>query len=209
MTCRRPTYASLLLFSILAASLCGCAQRIGDKNYYVLETSRAGRTVRADNEVALEVRRFSIDPSFSDATLVYRVGESRYESDYYNEYLVLPALMLTEKTRDWLARSGVAAHVLTPGSRIEPTHTLETSVTALYGDFRDQSNPTAVLEMRCFLLANEDPNETIAMARVYGASHPVEGKTADALISALNASLKEILTHLEEDLDATLAGTAQ
>jgi cholesterol transport system auxiliary component len=206
---RRPfSFASLMLLMMLVASMCGCAQRTGEKNYYVLGTARVDRAVRTGSDAILEVRRFSIDPSFADPSLVYRLDEFRYEFDYYNEYLVPPALMLTQQARTWLARSGVAAHLLMAGSRIQPTHTLETNVTAMYGDFRDPSAPRAVLEVRCFLLDDREPTETIAMARVYGASHPIEEKTADAVVAALDAALERILTQLEEDLAAALADAA-
>ena len=183
----------------------GCAQTVGPKRHYILEAARQDEAAGTQTSVVLEVHRFTIDAAFADKSLVYRRDELVYESDYYHEFLVAPAVMITERARLWLARSGLFARVLTPGSRLEPSHTLEGNIIQLCGDFSDPSAAKAVLEVHCFLLANENADETIVFGKVYGASIPLETRTADALVEALDRCLIQILERLEEDLQQSLA----
>ncbi len=198
---------SVLRICLGGLALAGCATPgTYERNYYVLEAARQAAPAEVRTDATLEVRRFSVDAAFADKGLVYRLDEFKYESDYYHQFLIAPGVMITEKTRAWLADAGLFAHVLPAGSRPTPTYTLEGNVTALYGDFRNESAPTAVMEIRFFLLTNADAQETVAFAETYRAATGVPDRTPDAFVAALNAGLTEILTRLEADLQKTLAG---
>ena len=145
----------------------------------------------------LEISRFTIDSAFESKGLVYRKGKFEYETDFYNEFLVSPATMVTEKTRTWLSLSGLFAWVLDKGSCIEPTHTLEGNITALYGDLREQKS---TMEIRIFLIANVARKESTILAKNYKASHGLNSKTIESLIEAFDSCLIQILTELEKDL---------
>jgi cholesterol transport system auxiliary component len=186
-------------------ALAGCATPATyERDYYILEAARQAAPAEVRTDATLEVRRFSVDAAFADKGLVYRLGEFKYESDYYHQFLIAPGIMITEKTRAWLTDAGLFAHVLPAGSRPQPMYTLEGNVTALYGDFRNESAPTTVMEIRFFLLTSADAEETVAFAETYRAAAPVPVRTADALVAALNEGLREILTRLEADLQRTL-----
>lgn len=207
------TFSSIRFFGGLVATasvvaLAGCHARTYDKRHYILEASRPDAPVEASSDAVLEVRRFAIDAAFADKGLVYRRDEFVYESDFYHEFLVTPAVMVTERTRLWLARSGLFQRVLTLGSRVQPDYTLEGDITALYGDFRDQAAPQAVMELHCFLLAKDDPDKTVVWGNVYKASVPLDGETADALVQAFDRCLVQILERLEQDLRESLARAA-
>jgi ABC-type uncharacterized transport system auxiliary subunit len=204
------TFSSTKFFGALTAlvaivALCGCGARTYNKLHYVLEAARPDSPAETRSDAVLEVRRFTIDAAFANKGLVYRRDEFTYESDFYHEFLVAPAVMVTEKTRLWLARSGLFQRVLTLGSRLEPTCTLEGNITALYGDFRDETAPKAVMELHCFLLSDADAGRTVILAEVYEASSPLESDTADAMVEALDNCLVQILKRLEADLQRSLA----
>ena len=205
MTFSSSKFSVCLYFLLLTVVLGGCARTAVNKRHYILEAARQDGPAETQTDVVLEVHRFTIDAAFADKALVYRRDELIYESDYYHEFLVAPAVMITERARLWLARSGLFARVLTPGSRLEPSHTLEGNITQLYGDFSDPSAAKAVLELHCFLLANENVDETIVFGKVYGVSIPLKTRTADALVEALDRCLIQILERLEEDLQQSLA----
>ena len=114
--------------------------------------------------------------------------------------------MITERTRDWLADSGLFTRVLPVGSRIVPDYTLEGNVTALYGDFSSESAPAAVMEIRFFLLDNADGTRRWSSLETYRAATPVPDKTTEVFVEALNKSLADILARLEADLQKALAG---
>jgi cholesterol transport system auxiliary component len=124
--------------------------------------------------------------------------------DFYNEFLVSPGAMVTEKTRNWLSQSGLFARVLDAGSYAKPTHTLEGNITALYGDVRDRSSPAAVMEIRVFLIVNKAPRESIILGKTYRASSGLKTKSAEGLVEAFDNCLETILTDLQHDLEENL-----
>ena len=136
---------------------------------------------------------------------MYRVGEFRYETDYYHQFLVLPGIMITEETRDWLANSALFGRVTAVGSRLEPTYLLEGNVIDLYADFARKAAPEAVVEIRFFLLVGPEANESVALSETYRAANPISARTAEAVIEALSKSLADILTRLEADIAKVLA----
>jgi cholesterol transport system auxiliary component len=200
----------LLVYSALFISgslLSGCGQSaIAERKYYILDTVRAGPPDVVHTNSSLRLRRFNVDEAFAGRSLVYRVDEFRYESDYYHQFLVLPGVMITEQTRDWLANSGLFARVTAVGSRLESTYLLEANVIALYADFTRKATPEAVVEIRFFLLAGPEAGESVALSQTYRATTPVSAKTAEAVVGALSKSLADILTRLEADITKALRG---
>jgi ABC-type uncharacterized transport system auxiliary subunit len=193
------TYAWLTVLS-------GCrTQQAYNKSYYVLETDRKAQAKMAKTDHILEVSHFAIDSAFSEKGLVYRVDEFEYESDFYNEFLVSPSAMITEKLRNWLSETAVFKRVLAPGSLVDPTHLIEGNITELYGDFRDKSSPIAVMEIRVFLLEiKSGMGPVVVTGKIYKSTAAFESAGAANLVSALNTCLTEILVDLEEDLAQTL-----
>jgi cholesterol transport system auxiliary component len=156
----------------------------------------------------LEVHRFSVNNAFVTRNLVYRLGEFKYEVDYYRQFLIPPGTMITEQTRGWLTDAGVFTLVLPVGSRVTPDYTLEGNVVALYGDFSNPSAPAAVMEIRFFLLDNTSRREKVIFAESYRAAVPVPDRTAEVFVNALNKALADILGRLETDLQKVSAGGA-
>ena len=181
--------------------LSGCGQKSYQKQHYILDARRASSVAASDSGNVLEIRRFTSNAAFSGKNLIYRAGEFEYESDFYNEFLISPAAMITEKARNWLSTSGLFQEVLDPGSHVDATHVIEGNVIALYGDLRTRSQPTAVMEIRVFLLEigpGRDP--VIVFGKTYKSSVVLESESPGGLVSALDRCLVEILTNLEEDL---------
>jgi len=188
-----------------AALYSGCATRSSSaKHQFVLEAARPAQPARQPHDVVLAVRGFTSDPVYEGKGLVYRKGESEYESDFYNEFLVAPQVLLSSQTRHWLSQSGMFRTVLEPGSLIEPTHILEGNVLVLHGDFRSQDLPQAVMQIRIFLVARKGSQLEIVFTRDYQASHEAQAPTANALVAAFDRCLEQILSALEKDLEKVL-----
>jgi cholesterol transport system auxiliary component len=185
--------------------LAGCGQESYEKQHYILNTQRASSVVASNSANIIEIRTFTSNSAFSAKGLIYRVDEFEYKSDFYNEFLVSPTAMITEKTRNWLSTSGLFRRVLNSTSYIDPTHVIEGNVIALYGDFRAKSSPKAVMEIRIFLLETKTGKEpVIVFGKTYKSSVGLESEDPGGLISALDRCLIEILTNLEEDLVESL-----
>jgi hypothetical protein len=193
------------LTAVLLASS-GCARRMAfEKTQYVLDPRRTAEPAAAPNEATLEVRQFMIDSAFRGKSLVYRTADLKYETDFYHEFLVSPAALIRETTRNWLAQSNLLARVVDAGGYVDPTYALEANITALYGDARHEGAPRAVLELRAFLLKLEGADDSVILhSQVYSASQEAPTADADGLMAGFNVCLKAILTDLEEDLAAKL-----
>ena len=190
---------------LLAVVCSGCVSSHSySKRQFVIEAARPAQPVGQRHDVVLAVRGFTIDPVCDSRGLLYRKGESEYESDFYNEFLIAPQALISSQSRNWLAQSRVFKTVLEPGSVIEATHVLEGNVLALYGDFRGPGLPQAVMQVRVFLVANTGSEPEIIFTRDYRASHRAETQTADALVAAMDHCLAQVLSELEKDLGEVL-----
>lgn len=197
--------APALACAVLIFAGFGCTQNGPNGTDYLINAARPGAPAPAGTSAILEVRRFSVDAEFASRGLVYRTDEFEFDTDAYRRFLIPPAQMITERTRNWLSLAGLFDQVLVPGSRLRPTHVLEGNVLALYGDLRDPDAPVAVLEMRCFLITESAPGPRIVLARNYGSVKPILSSSAEGLVAALDACLAEILANLETHLADALA----
>jgi ABC-type uncharacterized transport system auxiliary subunit len=182
--------------------LSGCGPERNNQRNFLLEVSRSSQQQKTSKDAILDVKNFSIDRTFSTKNLVYRKGQSEYETDFYNQFLIRPDDMITEKTRSWLSESGLFKWVLEPGSYTDATHVLEGNITALYGDFRDNSSPKATMKIRIFLI--KLPEKSVVFGKTYEVVSEVKSKTAEALIEAFDKCLINILSNLEQDLQEQL-----
>jgi cholesterol transport system auxiliary component len=193
---------ALLLLALLGSGCLG--RRSYSKHQFVLAAARPAQPPGQTRNIVVAVRAFTVDPTYDSRGLLYRKGESEYQSDFYHEFLIAPQALITSQTRNWLAQSGLFQTVLEPGSLLDATHVLEGSVLALYGDLRGQDLPQAVLQIRFFLIATQDSKFQVVFTRDYRASCPAREKTADALVAAQDQCLAQILTELEKDLGTAL-----
>ncbi len=185
--------------------LSGCGQSaLANRNFYILDATRQGPLASFHSDATLRVRRFEVDQAFATKQLVYRVDASRYEPDFYHQFLIPPATMIMEKTRDWLADSGLFQRVFSAYSPQEATYVLEANIIDLYADFTTGSAPQAVMQIRFFLLAGPEASEAVPLTQTYKAQSPIPARTAGAVVGALSNNLADILTRLEADIEKTL-----
>ncbi|MFC1677288.1 hypothetical protein ACFL3G_09530 [Planctomycetota bacterium] len=201
MNSKVTTLCNLMIVS-MALSGCGPKRIAYNQRNFVLETSRNSPQQKISKDVILNVQNFSIDVAFSSKSLVYRKGQSEYETDFYNQFLIRPDDMITEKTRGWLSESGLFKLVLEPGSYTEATHMLEGNIIALYGDFSEESSPKAMAKIRFFLVKLSD--KSVVFTNTYESVSEFKDRTAEYLIEAFNVCLTNILSDLEKDLQKQL-----
>ena len=192
---------------LLSAGCIGVERSYPDKRYFVVgaadKIGAANPGVKNPKGVLL-VDNLRVSPRYEGRSFVYRRSESNFESDFYNQFLVYPGAILTEEVRKGLAAAAMFQAVIGGASQLAPTHILEGSVNALYGDFRDAGSPKAVLEMEFFLTRDSPANADIVVHRRYSKSVPVKGGSAEALVRGWSQALEEILAGLVADLHAAL-----
>ncbi|WP_243439109.1 ABC-type transport auxiliary lipoprotein family protein [Fundidesulfovibrio soli] len=204
-----------LILCLAAATLAACAspplsRPAPDRRLFNISAQRPEAAPAPKNAplaaTVLKVRPLQINPAFQGKEMVYRLGDSRFDSDYYNTFFTQPAQNLTGQVRQWLARAGLFGNVVDSTSQVADTHLLEGMVNALYGDFTDKGAPKAVMEAQFFLVANKGDAYTVLFEKDYSrvvAFQPGGGDAA-ALAQAYNKALAEILAELEADIRQAL-----
>jgi cholesterol transport system auxiliary component len=212
------------LGAMLAAMVlfCGCVsfeRSYPDRRYFVLEVPPINPVANPGGRGVLQLATVRVSPRYADRNFVYRRSDARFESDYYNQFLIPPSALVTEEIRRALERAAVFQYVVGPTHPLSPTHVLDSSVNVLYGDFRDLQAPQAVMEME-FFLSREAPAQSLSPAKLgrtddgdlasgivlhkkYHKVVPVTARTPEALVQGWNKALEEIVTALIADLKAT------
>jgi hypothetical protein len=190
-----------------------------DRRYFVLELPRENVPDNPAGRGVLQLAAVRVSPRYADRNFVYRRSDTRFESDYYNQFLISPSALLTEEIRGALERAGIFRYVVGPTQPLTPTHVLDSAVNVLYGDFRELEAPRAVIEIEFFLSReapvqpqtiapvgsgeNVDPPSGIILHKRYQAAVPVDARTPEALVQGWNKALASIVTSLITDLKAT------
>jgi ABC-type uncharacterized transport system auxiliary subunit len=185
------------------ALLAGCAAL--DKPYvssdtYVLAATRPGPpAVSVPTGAVLKVRAAALAPLAQSRAFLYRRTDERWESDYYNQFLVPPGPMLADLVRQWLADSGLLGRVTDVSSLLAPTHVVEVGVTDLHADYRPGGPARAVLGLTLTLLDNAAPPRVLLQGR-YREEVPLAEPSPAGLVRAWNAALATCLDRFEKDI---------
>ena len=171
-----------------------------EKRYYALEAARPTEAAALTAGAILKIRKFRISPPFEGVELVYRTGEARYETDFYNEWFASPSAMLTQQLVSWLTNAGLFRHVVDSSSSLEADYILEGTVKALCADLRENGSPKAVLNLQIVLIKDRPTQERIVFRRQYQDVVDVGNSSPDALVNGWNRGLQHSLLTLEEDL---------
>ena len=192
--------ASLLLALGIFNSCISLERSYPEKRYFVIQVAEPKRP-GADNGQILSVANLNISPRFSDRSFVYRTSETEYETDFYNQFLSAPAILITEETRKALAASPFK-FVVGPASPLTPNFVLEGSINALYGDFRNPSAPSAVLEVEFFLHSENPARPGVVLQKIYRKAVPLKERSPQALAQGWSAALEAIVAEFVSDLNA-------
>ena len=153
---------------------------------------------------AVVVRRVIVAAPFEGRELVYRTGAYRLERDPYATLVATPAALLTDAVRDHLGQAGFVREVADPSEA--PPLPMDVDLRELSGDFIHPEQPAAVI-----IVAFEvSPAGAVSpiFRKVYARRSVLSHRTADAVVTAWNAELADVLDELERDLDAALPRSA-
>ncbi|MHC5083404.1 MAG: hypothetical protein ACYTET_05640 [Planctomycetota bacterium] len=189
----------LMLCVMLAA---GCLQRDAlVKEQYLIQAETPKAQGELVDEAIVTVIPFSISPMFQSNGFVYRVGPSKYTTDFYNEYVIAPSQMMSGQTHNWLIASGFK--VVPATSHAEPEYLVEGNIRQLYADLRDKADPQAVLEIFFTVIKPERKENELVFAKTYAETVKMKEVTPGYYVEAMEECLSEVLGDLTKDLKAT------
>ncbi len=195
-----------LVGAVVLLTLAGCVnleKSYPDRHYFVLDLEHELKPANPTGNGVLQVVGARVSPRYEQRSFTYRISDTGYETDFYNQFLVPPAPLITEEIRKGLTQSQLFRHVIASSSQIPPTHVLDSRVSALYGDFRETAAPKAVLAIEFFLSRDSPEKSAILLERRYVKSVPLDGRSAEALVRGWNRALREILTALVADIKSS------
>lgn len=194
-------------WALLALILCtsGCLrleQEYPERRSFALTTERS-LLPAPPSAPTLRLQPLQILPPFDGSSFVYRYDTVRFEADYYNQFLSPPEQLLEAEMQRWLGASGLFSQVLgTRRNRQGAGLLLAGTVTELYGDYRQRTQPLAVMAIDVAVHDNAAP--ALLWRRNYRYALPLAEPTATALALAWQQGLALLLLRLEEELAQTL-----
>ena len=192
-------------YSLLLAVLLGCVnveRSYPDKHYFTLEITGNQNSSSDPAGGVLEISGLSVSRRYEGQSFVYRISDTGYESDFYNQFLIAPATLITEELRKGLTEAKIFAHVINSSSELFPNYRLEGTVNALYGDFRNLNAPKAILEIQFFLTSPAAGQNRVLLDRSYSKSVSLNARTPEALVKGWDEGLSAVLVSLIADLKA-------
>ncbi len=185
--------------AVLAAGLVACSRPAPVKGMFVLEPPLPSPVART-HPGSVRVGTVTVGAAFRSKQFVFRESELKFETDYYNEFLVSPAANIGEATTRALGAAKVFAVVVPAGTALEPDWVLDVFVESLYGDGRTIDKPNAVLGVTFFLRKGD--GAVPVWSKSYAKRVPFTTGSAASYVAAQNSALGDILGELTRDLAA-------
>jgi len=191
--------ARVVLASALAA--CSLTRPSVAKRTFLLEPTPPPMA-SVQKLVSLRVGLVNAAPAYRGRAFVYRQDELKFEADFYSEFFIAPAAMLSEATARALASANVFRRTISPGATDSGDYVLDGFASELYGDLRDPKKPVAAIAITYYLSPANALSPTVVWTREYRQRTPVAESTPDAFARAWNVGLSAILADLARDLAA-------
>ncbi len=200
---RNATRLAVVAAALAAAGCTGLTQPYPQKNLYTIS---AGQPVRSGTpgRLVLRVQPVRTASPYSSRTFVYKTGQDAFTIDYYNGFLADPDRLLTGELIGWLEASGPFAVVL-GSSTADYDLSLETNVTALYGDYSAKGAPKAVMEARFVLVKEQAAAYKVVFQEVLQEAEPLAGDRPEELVKGFGRAYRRMLEKLTADLRTVVA----
>lgn len=196
---RRLARLGALATAALVAAGCSLSRPDPVKATFLLEPALPSPVAVAARAPSLKVNVVAVAAPFRDRAFVYRVGELRYETDYYHTFFAAPGVNVAETAARALAAAGTFERVQPPGSGAGEL-VLDGFVSALYVDARDPRAPAAELAVTWYLSRVDEPPGAVRWSKSYSRREPLDGAGAEAAARAWNRALTSVLAELARDL---------
>lgn len=167
---------------------------------FMVNPERSGEPLKNRSSLWLKIGSVSVAPPYDGRSLVYRLGDQRFEKDFYNVYTTLPADMISNAERQWINKSGIFSAAVGQSNSFFPYYTLQATVNEFYGDYRVK--PEAVVSMEFFLtVTNSGKGNPLIGSNRYSKRIALKDNTPAALVIGQQQALAEIFKEYEVQLD--------
>ena len=191
----------LIAFLVLSLFACSLPTRAPvTPTSYMVNPERSGPPLKNRTSYWLKIGPVSVSAPYDGRSLVYRLGDQRFEKDFYHVYTALPAEMVSNAERQWINQSGIFSAAVGQSNTFFPYYTLQATVNEFYGDYRVR--PEAVVSMEFFLTVENGGkvNPMIGSNR-YTKRITLKDNTPAALVLGQQQALAEIFSEYEVQLD--------
>lgn len=163
---------------------------------WMVAPERTGAPNKPRSDLWLKMGSVSTSPPFDGKSLVYRLGDQRYEKDFYNTYSALPNEMIGNATRQWMNQAQIFAMTVGQSNSFFPYYTLQASVDEFYGDYRVRPEAVVTVEFFLTVTSRSNSNPVIGTNR-YSKRIPLKDNTPEALVRGQQEALAQILKEYE------------
>jgi cholesterol transport system auxiliary component len=200
----RDSIASRALAAAIVVTLVGCglSRPSPVKQTYLIQVQPTIQKAAKPRPATLKIGAIQVASPFRGRSLVYRLSDLGYESDFYNEYFVNPAAMITDATGTWLAAAGIFREVLPAGANANGDYVLEGFMSEFYADDRDKSKPTAVIAAKFYLVDDSKLSGVPVWQTELSQRVAMQSRSPEHVVAALNAGLTAMLGDLTAQLAA-------
>ncbi len=193
----------LILCGISVCTLlaCGLPSRPPiESSSWLVSPTRTGPARQPRTDIWLRMGSVSVTTPFDGKSLVYRLGDNRYEKDFYNVYAALPNEMVSNATRQWMNQANIFSMTVGQSTSFSPFYTLQASVEEFYGDYRVR--PEAVVTVEFFLtVTTAGIEKPLIASNRYTKRVALANNTPAALVQGEQEALAEILKLYEVQLN--------
>jgi hypothetical protein len=151
---------------------------------------------------SLRVGLVNVSAPYRGKAFVYRQSELKFETDFYSEFFVSPASILSEATARALSTANVFRRTVPPSAADTADYVLDGFASELYGDLRDPAKPMAALAITYYLSPSNALSPNVIWTREYRQRAPAAEATPEGFARAWNVALSAILAELARDLAA-------
>jgi cholesterol transport system auxiliary component len=196
-------FSRFACLALLCLAGCGMnGKQTTPRQTYLLDLSAPAPGAAALPGVLL-VGAFDVADAFSGKQMVYRFQEYRYQSDYYNEFLVAPREMIGQSILEWLQRARLYETVAPlAGSRMPEALVLRGLVNEMYADLREPARPLAVLSVQFYITSEQAGGRPVRFAQQFRNAAPMADASAQAYAAALSRALEAILAEADKQVRA-------
>jgi cholesterol transport system auxiliary component len=190
----------LSCLALLALASCSLPTRAPvTPSAWLVAPERTGTPYKPRTDFWLKIGSVSVAPPFDGRSLVYRLGDQRYEKDFYNIYSAIPADMIANAERQWFNQANIFSLTVGQGNSLFPYYTLQTTINEFYGDYRVR--PEAVVSVEFILtVTNAGVSNPIIGANRYSKRIVLKDNTPQALALGQQQALAEIFKEYEVQL---------